>query len=179
MILLCPPESISGFKILAIFQVVSGFQILHIWRGAREKALDYRCTFEHIRSASNDQMLLDFRETKIFLCIELFYAFYGLRWLPLLGGGGSVGPNPHFTLASYVLHAQKHRPQAIKNFLKKKSWWHFSPLWNQKGSSTSIISAKLKGKDEEEKKNTHTHTYTHLTTTYIQGFWRAAIFPLP
>lgn len=85
---------------------------------------------------------------------------------------GSVGPNPHFTLASYVLHAQKHRPQAIKKIKKKKSWWHFSPLWNQKGSSTSIISAKLKGKDEEEKKNTHTHIHSshhHLHSRFLKS----------
>lgn len=57
------------------------------------------------------------------------------------------------------------RPQKKK---KKKKADGISVLGEiKKGSSTSIISAKLKGKDEEEKK---THTYTHLTTTYIQGF---------
>ena len=102
-----------------------------------------------------------------------FYAFQDLQWLPNKPplAGGSVGPNPHFTLAFYVLHAQKHHPQATKKRKKRESWWHFSPWWNQKGSSTSIISAKLKGKDEEGK-NTHTHIHSshhHLHSRFLKS----------
>ena len=76
------------------------------------------------------------------------------------GGGVSVGPNPHFTLASYVLHAQKHCPQAIKKKKKKKELMAFQSSVTSKGIQHIHNICKTE-RERRGGKKTHTQTHTH------------------